>query len=128
MGRMMVVDSDILIDCARKDPKAISFIDLVVQENDAKVSAISHMELIVGCRNKRELSVLDRFIMRFALIHLTPAISVKATDLLRQYRCSHGLLIPDAIIAATALLENEPLATRNQRDFRFIENLSLVDY
>lgn len=125
---MMVIDSDILIDCARKDAKAIEFLESALLKDVAKVSAVSHMELIVGCRNKRELSALDRFIARFNLLDLSPAISVKATDLLRQYRSGHGLMIPDALIAATALLEDEPLATRNQRHFRFIENLSLVGY
>ena len=42
---MMLVDSDILIDCARKDTKAINFIDLVVQENDAKVQTSCYVEL-----------------------------------------------------------------------------------
>ncbi len=37
-------------------------------------------------------------------------------------------MIIDALIAATALLEGEPLATRNHRHFRFIEDLGLVAY
>jgi len=49
-------------------------------------------------------------------------------DLLRQYRLSHGLLIPDALIASTALSLNVDLATKNQRDYRFIEILTLLPY
>ena len=125
---MMVIDSDILIDFARKDAKAVEFLESALRTDVAKVSAVSHMELIVGCRNKRELSALDRFIARFNLLDLSPAISVRATELLRQYRSGHGLMIPDALIAATALLEDEPLATRNHRHFKFIEDLDLVEY
>ncbi len=124
----MIIDSDILIDCARKDPKAIEFLESALRKDIAKVSAVSHMELIVGCRSKRELSTIDRFIDRFALLDLSPAISVKATELLRRYRSGHGLMIPDALVAATALLEDEPLATHNNRHFRFIEDLDLVEY
>ena len=50
------------------------------------------------------------------------------SDLLRQYRLSQGLLIPDALIASTALYLNMDLATKNQRDYRFIENLKLLPY
>jgi len=38
------------------------------------------------------------------------------------------LLIADAFIAATAIIYNLPLASKNQRDYRFIENLNLLSY
>jgi len=52
----------------------------------------------------------------------------KATQLLRQYRLSHGLLIADGFIAATAIAWRHPLASKNQRDYRFIEELMLLSY
>ncbi len=124
----MVIDSDILIDFARKEVKAVDFLETALREDVAKISAVSQMELIVGCRNKRELTALDRFIGRFNLVHLSPAISERAIQLLRRYRSSHGLMIPDALIAATALLESDSLATRNHRHFTFIEDLNLAAY
>jgi predicted nucleic acid-binding protein len=83
------------------------------------------MELLVGCRNKTEQRGLNGFLKRFQLIQITEDISERAVDLLRKYRLSHGLLIPDALIAATALIADIALLTKNQRDFRFIENLEL---
>jgi predicted nucleic acid-binding protein len=47
---------------------------------------------------------------------------------LRQYRLSHGLLIPDALIAATAINFNIPLLTKNQSDYRFIKEVNLLPY
>ena len=40
----------------------------------------------------------------------------------------HGLRIPDAVIAATALTNAFRLATINKKDFRFIDGLLLVEY
>jgi predicted nucleic acid-binding protein len=39
-----------------------------------------------------------------------------------------NILIPDTIIAATAITYEIPLLTKNQKDFRFIENLNLLSY
>ncbi len=124
----MLIDSDILIDCARGEAKAIAFVEKSIRDGSAKVSAVSQMEMIVGCRNKRELNALGGFLARFNLVHLSTSISVKAVELLSRYRSSHGLMIPDAMIAATALLESEPLVTRNRRHFEFVKDLKMMDY
>ena len=86
------------------------------------------MELIVGCRNKKELQDLEKFLIRYQILKITDRISDLAVDLLTQYFPSHGLLIADALIAATALVHNEAFITKNQRDFRFIANLNLLSY
>jgi hypothetical protein len=61
-------------------------------------------------------------------LKITDQISDRAVALLQQYRLSHGLLIADALIAATGLEHNEPFITKNQRDFRFIAGLNLQPY
>ena len=86
------------------------------------------MELIVGCRNKAELRVLEKFLGRYQILKMTDEISDRAVDLLKRYFLSHGLLIADGLIAATALVHNQAFITKNQRDFRFIEGLNLLPY
>lgn len=54
--------------------------------------------------------------------------AITAMELLKQYRGSHGLKIPDALIAATAIVHQAPLMTKNQKDFRFIKTLELPRY
>lgn len=86
------------------------------------------MELIVGCRNKTELRELDQLLRFFQIVKLTSQISDRAVFLLRQYRLSHGLLLANALIAATALASNVAFITKNQRDYRFIDGISLLTY
>lgn len=86
------------------------------------------MELIVGCANKVELQTLEKFIQQFDVIRIDQSISDKAVELLRLYRLSHGLLIADRLIAATAIVWEYPFITKNQRDYRFIQNLNLLPY
>jgi predicted nucleic acid-binding protein len=86
------------------------------------------MELLIGCRNKTEQRKVERFVRRFEVVKLSVAMSDRAIALLREYRLSHGLLIADGLIAATALVEGKPLASKNQRDYRFISGLTLLPY
>jgi predicted nucleic acid-binding protein len=86
------------------------------------------MELIVGCRNKFELQALNHFLSQFQMLTMTSQISDLATQLLQDYFLSHGLLIGDALIAATAIAHEIPLLSKNQRDFRLIQKLTLLPY
>jgi len=86
------------------------------------------MELLIGCRNKTEQRQLERFLRPFPVLPLNEAITDQAVDFLRQYRLSHGLLIPDALSAATARVHDTTLATINQRDYRFIAGVELLPY
>jgi hypothetical protein len=125
---LLVVDTDLLIDAARGDGQAIARLKLEEQQATLAVSTVTYLELLVGCRNKREQQQTERFLRRFQVLRLDPAVSDRAVDLLRQYRLSHGLLIADALIAATALAYTVPLLTKNQRDFHFINGLTLLPY
>jgi predicted nucleic acid-binding protein len=44
---------------------------------------------------------------------------------MEKYKLSHGLLIPDAIIAATAITYDLKLFTYNIKDFIFISGIRL---
>ena len=128
MDNLLVVDTDILIDAGRNVGEAVNYLLEAENHSTLAISTITQMELMIGCQSKTELRALDRFLARFRIIKLNDAIADTAITLLRQYRLSHGLLIADALIAATALSIVEPLVTKNQRDYRFISGLSLLSY
>ncbi|MEK6285248.1 MAG: type II toxin-antitoxin system VapC family toxin [Acidobacteriota bacterium] len=120
MADFVIVDTDILIDASRAIGEALACLDQLGDRSALAVSAVTEMELVVGCRDKAELRTLDKFLNRFQVISLNERMSDAAVDLLRRYRLSHGLLIADALIAATALVLDTPLISKNQRDYRFI--------
>lgn len=121
-----IVDTDILIDAALQISEAVDCLDEIEQRSTLATSSITQMELFVGCRNKTELRKTERFLQRFLVIKLNERISDTAIHLLHQYRLSHALAIPDALIAATALTLNQDFITKNQRDYRFISGLRLL--
>jgi predicted nucleic acid-binding protein len=128
MANLLIVDTDILIDAGRGAAEAVTYLRDAGLRSSLAVSAVTQMELFVGCRDKVELAEVEKFLRHFQVIKLSEGISDAAIALLRQYRLSHGLLIADALIAATALKSNSPLVSKNQRDFRFISGLNLQPY
>ncbi len=123
-----MLDTDILIDVSRGIKKAVTYLELTGSASVLGISAVTEMELIVGCQNKRELHDLDKFLAHFQIFPINGEISSKAVQLLKTFRLSHGLLIADAVIAATAIVANAPFSTKNQRDYRFIDGLDLRSY
>jgi len=128
MADPVIIDTDILIDAGRDIHEAKECLSEIERKTSLAVSVITYMELMVGCRNNREMRELDRFIYRFQIIRLNNRISDIASDLLHSYRLSHGLLIPDAFIAATAIFFEYSFVSKNQRDYRFIGELNLLPY
>lgn len=125
---MVIVDTDILIDAGRNVDEAVNCLQQIEDDYSVAVSSVTQMELIIGCRNNNELHSLDRFLDRFEIIQLDEHVSETAVDLLKQYRLSHGLLIADALIASTAIVADLQFVSKNQRDYRFIEDLQLLPY
>ena len=128
MADFIIVDTDILIDAGRGVSEAITCLQDIERKSSLAAGVVTQMELFVGCRNKTELLEVERFLQRFQILPLAEPISDMAVDLLRQYRLSHGLLIPDALIAATAIVFDVPFISKNQRDYRFMAGLNLLTY
>lgn len=125
---MTLIDTDILIDVARGVREAITRLEQLDAQSELAISAITQMELIVGCQNRAELKALQAFLQRFEILSLSEFISLQGVKLLKTYRLSHGLKIADALIASTAISANIPLISKNQRDYRFIKELTLLSY
>jgi len=81
--------------------------------------------LYFGALNKVELEKIKRHLSGISCIPIDIGISQQFIQLMETYSLSHKLSIPDAIIAATALVHNMKLYTRNIKDFRFIADIQL---
>ena len=128
MTKAIIVDTDILIDLARGEEMSRECLEKLETQSMLEISVITKMELFVGCRNKKEQKEVQVFLNSFPIHDLTPEISNKCCELLNEYSLSHHLLIPDALIAATAISYQKPLISKNQKDFRFIDGLDLLPY
>jgi predicted nucleic acid-binding protein len=118
-----LVDTDVLIDVSRNNEAAIDFLDQF--GGSWSISIITALELIVGARNKKEVTQIDQLVAVYSAIPLTAEIGNSSYGLLRQFAKSNGLRVFDSLIAATAIEKNLTLVTRNKKHFQMITNLKL---
>jgi len=120
-----LVDSDILIDVLRKNTLAISMLDVLLSKGPVAVSVVSRMETIRGCLNCEAQQQAERLLKQLQLVGLDAQIATRADHLVTQYFLSHRLAVADALIAATAIVYELPLLSKNQKDFRFLDKAGL---
>ena len=122
---LLLVDSDILIDVLRKEPLAVNMLGALLMEGPVVVSIISRMEAIRGCLNREMQQQAERLLKQLELVGLDAQIATRADQLVTQYFLSHRLAVADALIAATAIVYELPLLSKNQKDFRFLDKAGL---
>lgn len=123
---MVIFDTDVLIWYFRGNERAIALLSQTPQQERA-VPAFCLMELIQGCRDKKELKTLKTFFRENIsnMVHPDDKISGKAIDLLEHHALSDGLRTVDALIAASALIKDAPLVTANWKHFKGISGLTV---
>lgn len=121
----MIVDSTVLVDLVNGKPEAKSF--LLAHETLA-TSRVNVMELLFGSRSKKELrGFLKQFsALKFEIVEVSESVSKLAGSLLEKHVLSNRLGVADALIAATALVREETLATHNLKHFKPIKGLNLT--
>ncbi len=124
--KLVVIDSSIFIDHFRNYIPAVNFFSSLSDEEKKYVffSAITESELISGrsCEDDSVKAKVLQMLNNFNKIEVNNKVAMLAGDLSRK----QNILIPDAIIAATALVNNADLLTKNLKDFARIKDLKSV--
>ncbi len=123
---MILFDTNILIEIYRDNTQIIETVKRIGQENIA-ISDVTCADLLYGARNKKELQTIRKDLNKLTVLPIQSSISKLAVDLVEKYALSHKLSLPDALIASTAIIHNIKLYTLNIKDFRFLDDVKLVD-
>lgn len=121
---MILCDTNILIEFYKNNLQIVQSLQKI-GANALAISAITQAEIYFGALNKRELRAIKRHLSLLHIYPLDTVISSQFVALMEAYSLSHKLTIPDAIVAATALVYGLELYTLNLKDFRFIPGLTL---
>ncbi|MDO9228244.1 MAG: type II toxin-antitoxin system VapC family toxin [Syntrophales bacterium] len=121
MADQVLLDTDVLIDYLRDYDAAVVYLEGLSQP--LLVSVITVAELYSGVQEGKERNVLDQFMRAFDKIPIDDNIAMKAGLIRRQYGPSHGIGLADALVAATAAVNNAKVATLNKSHFPMIKTV-----
>ena len=111
MGIKYIRDTNTVIYYLQQQfpPSSEKFMDKIVNEARPVISAITEIELLCWkSATEKDLEVLHNFIDDALVVELEQPIKYKTADI----RKKHKIKLPDAIIAATALVYELNLVSR----------------
>lgn len=127
----VICDTDVIIDYWNSNSQRYfdskNILDNLIGVENIVISTITKMELIIGAKNKSELSKIIKNSHNFEVSSINVDIATLAIQLLQEYKLSYGLALPDAFIAATSIITDFPLFTYNLKDYKFINAINLYN-
>jgi len=122
--RRILLDSDILIDYLRGKKEGRRFILYVLENAKCFITSINIAEIYSGkeLEDPNKEFIVSNFLNNFTLLTLDKEVSKLAGIIRRKY----NLPLADSFIAATALIYDLVLITRNIKHFSKIEGLKLL--
>lgn len=122
MAGPILVDTDVLVDFLRGNSQAVTFINTL--SDRIVLSSIVVAELYAGVKGDAEQETLEDFLSLFRVVPVDAEIAKAGGLYKRNYGKSHGVGLADAILAATAEVEDAELTTLNVRHYPMLKGLA----
>lgn len=117
----MLLDSNILIYGANGENPGL---DAILDRTDLAAASVTRIETLGFHRlSEIERAWLETTFERMKILILDDAVATRAIALRQERKMG----LADAIIAATALVHDLPLVTRNEEDFKHVTGLRVVN-
>ena len=123
MDRILLLDTDVLIDYLRGVAPAIRFIE--ESRERQLVSVIGVAELHAGVKGEEEETKLADFVASFEVVDIDLAIAQLGGSFRNRYFKSHGVGLADALIAASSVQRDACLTTLNQKHFPMLSEVEV---
>jgi len=121
MGQKYLLDTNVVLDfMGRKLPEKSKKLLSEIIDEQINISSINKIELL-GFK-ETEQNLID-FVNFSEIYHIDNEVIDKTIELRKKYK----IKLPDAIIAATAIVNNFILISHNVKDFQKINELKFID-
>ena len=126
MDKQYLIDSNVVIQFIKGElpGSAVSLVKTELKRG-AFSSIITEIEVLgwKSPENSTEMSAAKTFFSGVTILGLARSVA----EIAIQIRIDYTIKLPDAIIAATAILHDLTLISRNDRDFRKINGLKYLN-
>ena len=122
MGQEYLIDTNAIIDYL--DNKLPERSNKLIDNISSKIAVISRIELLSWPNaTKNQILVLESFIKGSLVYPLDELTILKTIEIRKVFK----IKLPDAVIAATALVNGLSLISRNIKDFVNIPDLNVIN-
>ena len=124
MGKKYLIDTNVIIDYTSNllTQEGFKFIENIFN-TDFNISVIVEIEALGYKEEDGKMLLLESFLSLANIIPLDNIVTKKTIELRRSKKLKLG----DAIIAATALVYDLTIITRNISDFKNIDEVAFID-
>jgi len=119
-----IFDTNVIIDYIQGNfsDEGAAFVESLLFENVPNISVITEIEVLCWKHSMEEdIEQYKKFIAKSNVIGLDNDVKLKTIDI----RKNNKIKLPDAVIAATALIYDLELITRNVKDFENVAKLKI---
>ena len=121
MGTGYLLDTNVVLDfMGKKLPAKSQFFLSEIIDDEINLSAINKIELL-------GFSFVEQTIIDFVSYAEVYPIDDETIDMTIDLRRKYKIKLPDAIIAATAIINDFTVVTHNVKDFQKITELQIID-
>jgi predicted nucleic acid-binding protein len=126
-NRLIVVDTDVIIDFFRDKPPAANVFAELISLEKAAMTAISVFELYAGIEGAKRLTQIETLVRELIILPLDTLEAAIAGRIYTQLK-SRGKLVGthDILIAAICVANDLPLYTKNIAHFSEIKEIRLL--
>ena len=119
-----LIDTNILIYHTKGSNVSIDFLNNVINHNAFNISILTKIEFLGWDKHTPEgFEKCKKLIEPAKIYYVDEKIADKTIEIRKQVK----IKLADAVIAATAFVNNFKLATRNVDDFKNIEELEVIN-
>ncbi len=121
----LIYDTNIFIYHFKNQPEVTTYFEPhFLLSNNVFISVITRIELLSYSEiTTDEENFIINLLQYFSIIRLSFELENKTIELRKKLK----LKTPDAIIAASTILNNASLLTRNTDDFKKIKNIKIIN-
>jgi tRNA(fMet)-specific endonuclease VapC len=124
--RRMVVDSGIFIDYLRSKDKSKTILQNLPDDVELYISSVTLYELYMGATSPQKWIDVKTLTDDIPVLPFTKTISEKAAIIYQELKKENKIIeFRDIFIAATAMVHDLPVLTRNKKHFTRVKGLKL---
>ena len=120
----VLVDTNILIYHLAGSPKATAFLTGLIDQQSLNISVLTKIEFLGWDKHTPEGFAKCKKLVDLSYVY---PLSQEVADAAIELRKKRTIKLADAVIAATAIVNNLQLATRNVNDFNSLDSLQVVN-